>query len=88
LSPLQYPNLPWPTWPAEGQEELEKGIKSLEAGKKCIATNLATSYKQERECNAVVDKAISDLDSLNDPHLKELLAPYFSRYAEFFQAPT
>ena len=73
---------------AEGVKELEQGVKCLEAGKKSIQTNLAATNKEEVECNAFVDKAILDLDSLKDPGLKEKISPYLCRYAEFFKAQT
>jgi SOS response regulatory protein OraA/RecX len=71
---------------AEGVKELEQGIKCLEAGKKCIKTNLAATNKQEVECNAFVDKAILDLDSLKDEELKKKVSPYLCRYVELFHA--
>jgi hypothetical protein len=72
---------------ADGVKELEHGIKYLESGKKAIETGMAAHRKEELECNAMVDKALEDLRSLDDKQLKEAVEPYLTRYAGFFQPP-
>jgi uncharacterized phage infection (PIP) family protein YhgE len=73
---------------AEGVKELEQGVKSLEAGKKTIATNMAANEKQQRECNAFVDKAIDDLNDVKDEKLKSAVGPYLTKYSGFFKTPS
>jgi chromosome segregation ATPase len=73
---------------AEGVEELKKGTQYLEAGIKSIESHMAAHRKDVKECNETVKKAFEDLKSLNDPHLKELISPYLTEYAEFFQTPS
>jgi hypothetical protein len=76
-------------WDPKGEsvDELKEGIKLLEAGKKAIKTGMAAHRKEELECNAAVDKALEDLNSLGDERVKALLTPYFDSYREFFQPP-
>jgi hypothetical protein len=69
---------------AGGNDELDKGIKQLEAAKKHLLANLAANYKQENECNVFVDKAIADTDSLKNDELKKHIMPYLNKYAAFF----
>jgi hypothetical protein len=72
----------------KGVEELNQGIKYLEAGKKAIETGMAAHRKEELECNAMVDKAFEDLRSLDDERLKEAVGPYLTRYLEYFHSPS
>ena len=78
------------SWDPKGEkvDELKQGIKSLEAGKKCVATNLAATHKQMVECNGYVDKAIMDLDDLKDEKLAAKITPYLNRYAAYFKSPS
>ena len=69
---------------AEGVKELEQGVKYLTAGKKTLGGRIAANQKEQRECNVFVDKAIDDLDSLNDENLIKLISPYLTLYVEFF----
>jgi len=69
----------------EGVKELEQGAKSLEAGKKTIATNMTANEKQQHECNALVDKAIDDLNDVKDDKLKAAVGPYLTKYSGFFK---
>jgi hypothetical protein len=76
-------------WNPKGEDldALEEGIKLLEAGKKYLQTSLAVYRTEELECNAVFDKALEDLNDLDDARVKELLSPYFTRYLELFSPP-
>lgn len=76
------------SWDPKGEkvDELKQGSKSLEAGKKCVKSNLDDNHKQQKECNVYVDKAILDLDDLKDDKLAAKISPYLIRYAAFFES--
>jgi hemerythrin len=65
-----------------------KDPKYLAAGMKSVESHMAAHRKDVKECNETVKKAFEDLKSMNDPHLKELVSPYLTEYAEFFQIPS
>ncbi len=46
---------------------------------------MPANKKQQRECNAFVDKAIDDLAEIDDDNLKKAVGPYLTKNRWFFK---